>query len=334
MSSARRPVLWYVHHHGVGHWRQALATSRHLDRPVVFASCAPPPSALGERCRWVELAADQEPAPADPTAGGRLHWAPLGHAGLLRRHCQLLELAEELRPALAVVDISVEVVVLLRTSGLPVISVRLPGRRDDEAHRLGFDLSEHVVATAPAHLGLVPPGPTTHHVGFVSAIGASDVPWRAGGPIVVIAGSGGTRLDSAVADRLARHVPHRGVELVGGRRGQDAVWIDDPTSLLARASVIVGNAGVGTVADAVALGRPLVVVPEDRPFGEQAATAAALARHGLADVVDDPHDLDALVAAVEAAERRGPPDRALARGATGFARLIDETCGDQMAHAS
>ena len=93
---------------------------------------------------------------------------------------------------------------------------------------------------------------------------------------------------------------------------------------MSRASVIVGNAGLGTVADVIATGRPLVVVPEARPFGEQAATAAALDRAGIAGVVDDPSDVDALVGAISTAERRGPANIELAGGAVGFAELVDD----------
>jgi UDP-N-acetylglucosamine:LPS N-acetylglucosamine transferase len=101
-------------------------------------------------------------------------------------------------------------------------------------------------------------------------------------------------------------------------------WVDDPEPILSQASVVVGNAGVGTVADVIATGRPLVVVPEARPFGEQAATAAALDRAGLAGVVDDPRDVDALVEAIATAERRDPADVDLAGGAASFAALVDD----------
>lgn len=334
MTAARRPVLWYVHHHGTGHWRQALATCRHLDRPVVFASSSPPPAPPAPYARWFELADDRDRSPRSPTAGHRLHWAPLGHRGLLQRHRQLLQLAEEIRPAVAVVDVSVEIVVLLRMSGIPVVSVRLPGGRDDEAHQLGFDLSDVVVAPVPAGLGVVPPGPTTHHVGFVSAIELGERPWRAGGPIVVVAGTGGTRIGDDVAAQLAFRYPDRTIELIGGSRAHGGTWLDDPEPMLARASVVVGNAGLGTVADSLACGRPLVVVPESRPFGEQSATAAALADHQLAVVVEDPQDADELAAAISTAERRGPTDPALARGAVAFAAVIDDVAQERLENAS
>ena len=151
----------------------------------------------------------------------------------------------------------------------------------------------------------------------------------------MLTGTGGSRLDLDCAAALARRLPGRSIQLVGTGAGQETGqgrptnlrtigWVDDPEPMLSRASVVVGNAGVGTVADVIATGRPLVVVPEARPFGEQAATAAALDRAGVAGVVDDPSDVDALVGAISTAERRGPADIELAGGAVGFAELVDD----------
>jgi UDP-N-acetylglucosamine--N-acetylmuramyl-(pentapeptide) pyrophosphoryl-undecaprenol N-acetylglucosamine transferase len=327
-------VLWYVHHHGTGHWRQATAVARRLARPVVFASTRQPSVPLRDGDCWVRLTGDLAPVPRDPTAGGRLHWAPIGHHGLLARHRQLLTLAADVAPAVAVVDVSVEVAVLLRLSGIPLVSVRMPGHRDDAAHRLGFDVSDVVIAPVPAWLDLVPCLPSTRHVGFVSNIAPRPRPWQAGGPVVVLTGTGGSRLDLDRAAALARRLPGRLIQLVGTGAGQETGhrapanlrttgWVDDPEPILSQASVVVGNAGVGTVADVIATGRPLVVVPEARPFGEQAATAEALDRAGLAGVVEDPRDVDALIGAISTAERRGPADVRLAGGAASFAALVD-----------
>ena len=156
----------------------------------------------------------------------------------------------------------------------------------------------------------------------------------------MLTGTGGTRLDLDCAAALARRLPGRSIEFVGTGAGQETGpgqpinlrtigWVDDPEPVLSRASVVVGNAGVGTIADAIATGRPLVVVPEPRPFGEQAATAAALDRAGVASVVDDPNDVDALVEAIAIAERRGPADIELAGGAVGFAELVDDLASRQ-----
>ena len=60
--------------------------------------------------------------------------------------------------------------------------------------------------------------------------------------------------------------------------GGPDTWVDDPSPFLLGADVVVTQAGESALADVAAHRRPAVVVPSDRPHGEQEATAALLAR--------------------------------------------------------
>jgi predicted glycosyltransferase len=53
------------------------------------------------------------------------------------------------------------------------------------------------------------------------------------------------------------------------------------------AGVIVGNAGQNTVADLAVAARPAILIPEDRPFGEQHAIAEM--QRGLRLATVTPH---------------------------------------------
>jgi len=371
------PVLWYVHHHGVGHWRRALAVTRHLARPVVLASTAAPPAALPGNARWLRLPPDAPavgPGHADAGARGLLHWAPQHQHGLLRRHRLLLAAVAVERPAVGVVDVSVEVTVLLRVSGLPVVGVRLPGDRRDDPHRLGFGLSEAVVMPVPRAWGLHHPdavpargdegarATTVEPVGLVTALdvrprvpgghdgqggpgGLSGLSGLSGpdpdGTVCVIVGRGGTTLDVAACATLARAFPARTVvalgELAPGRSTADRPLpanlrlvgrVDDPTPFLVDARVVVGNTGLGTVADVAAAGRPFVTCPERRPFGEQDTTAQALARTGGAVVVRAGAGTSAWRDAVLHAEREQcmpPPPTGAATMAAAIERAVAGT---------
>src|SRR5690606_6741205 len=55
-------------------------------------------------------------------------------------------------------------------------------------------------------------------------------------------------------------------------------WTDDVPARLREAELVVVSAGYSAVADAAASGRPLVLAPEERPFGEQEHFAAAAHR--------------------------------------------------------
>lgn len=55
-------------------------------------------------------------------------------------------------------------------------------------------------------------------------------------------------------------------------------WADDVPARLREADLVVISAGYSAVADAAASGRPVVLAPEERPFGEQEHFAAAAHR--------------------------------------------------------
>ena len=57
-------------------------------------------------------------------------------------------------------------------------------------------------------------------------------------------------------------------------------WTSDPYAAICDADVVVTHAGQGAIADVAAGRRPAVVIPADRPYGEQRATAEVLAAGG------------------------------------------------------
>ena len=81
-----RPVGYYVHHHGIGHWRRAVAVARAMAAPCTLIgtfSAAQQAAAPGATLNL----ADDVPIPGTvPEAPPPLlHYAPLRHAGLRRR---------------------------------------------------------------------------------------------------------------------------------------------------------------------------------------------------------------------------------------------------------
>jgi predicted glycosyltransferase len=334
-----QPILYYVHHQGGGHWRRALAVAENLSRPVVFASSVPPPRALPASGSYVPLPLDYSESDnaGNQNAHGRLHWAPLHQVGLLARHRRLLDAVAEYRPALAVVDVSVEVTVILRTSGVPVTAVRLPGVRDDPAHHLGFGLADDVVMPVPADWGLHTGLPRTHAVGLVAAGSAGPAAENGGRRrAVVLVGTGGSRLDAQQCVRIARDLPDHQVQVLGlSRPARLAALpgnlsfsgrVQDPRDALGAASVAIGNTGLGTVADVITAGRPFVTLPEARPFDEQLLTAQALERHGTVVLRHLPRR-GGWAEAVHRAESQSPSPL-IADGAKRFAELINSraTC--------
>ena len=97
----------------------------------------------------------------------------------------------------------------------------------------------------------------------------------------MVSGRGGTELTTAQLAGARSATPAWDWTVLGppGHR-----WVADPWPLLCAADVVVTHAGQNAIADVAAARRPAVVVPQHRPHGEQAATAKALSRAGLASV--------------------------------------------------
>lgn len=274
-------IGWYVHHHGHGHRTRFLAVRPHVRDDVVVFSSLPAVDPLPERTQWVRLERDDEPtaaggdpALADPTVGGLLHWAPIGHAGHARRLAALAATMPGLDAV--VVDVSVEVTVLARLLGRRVVLMTQPGDRTDAAHALGRGMADAVIAPWPA--------PSVGHdagVDHVGGISRFEGRRRANAPEAthVLALGGGEHDDAwtAMLERAIAATPDRRWTIAGPGR-----WLEDPWDALTRAEVVVTAAGQNAIADVAAAGARAVVVPRPRPFDEQRRTAERLDAEGLA----------------------------------------------------
>jgi Glycosyltransferase family 28 C-terminal domain len=327
-------IGYYVHHVGQGHVRNALCVAGALDREVTGLSSLPRPA--GWQGQWIELEPDDSGRPVqDPTAHGRLHWAPVHDGGLAARMARIAQWIDAARPAALVVDVSVEVAVLARVMGIPIVVVALPGDRSDPAHQLGYSLADAVLAAWPAGVGdldrdLHPWADRTCHVGGLTRFaGRSPAPPPQGARrrVLVLQGSGGTSIGPAEVAAAAAATPAWDWRRIG-----PGAWSDDPWPALCAADVVVTHAGLGALADVAAAGRPAVVVPEDRPHDEQRTTARALADAGLAVTSGhwpEEHQWAELLARAldlgGSAWHRWGTDGAAERAA----RLVDAVAGDQ-----
>ncbi|WP_291051102.1 glycosyltransferase [Herbiconiux sp.] len=297
-------IGYYVHHQGRGHASRAAAIAAQLDDEVTGLSSLPRPRDWpGD---WVQLARDDEgPTPLDPTAGGHLHWAPLGDDGLRERMAAIAAWIDRADPSALVVDISVEVVALVRLLGVPVITFALPGVRDDPAHHLGYDLATTVLAAWPTGIPPLAQGLTPATLAKLVPVGAISrfAPVPAGtdadftgagtgdGRVLVLNGAGGGGFDARALDRARTSSPGWTWEVLGGADGR---WSDDPWPSIRSADVVITHAGQNAIAEVAAARRPAIVLPQPRPHDEQSATATALAAAGYPVIALDhlPDDTD------------------------------------------
>lgn len=280
-------IGYYAHHHGRGHVQRAECIAARLATPAtILTSATTPVSGFAER---VVLDRDDDgPIHGDPTAAGVLHWAPPGHPGLRRRMAAIAAWVERAQPAAVVVDVSVEVAALCRLMGVPVVVVAMQGDRTDRAHRMGYDLADALLACWPPELA--DPDWPPHWIEkacFASAFSRFDARIVSHAPraegrrrVAVLMGAGGTDVGAAEVAAADAATPGWDWDVLGGSAG----WTADPWPVLRSADVVVTHAGQNALAEVAASRTPAVVVPQDRPHGEQVATAALLERAGLATV--------------------------------------------------
>jgi len=278
-------IGWYIHHQGAGHLQQLRTISNHLVSPVTaFSSLKRPTWWRGE---WIELPSD---APADPsadaTAGGALHWAPRHHPGVRRRGAAIAAWIDRARPRLFVTDVSVEVTLLARLLGVPVVVVAMRGSRTDRAHAAAYDVAHALLAPWPGTLASTS-WPSrwlakTWHVGAFSAFDGrtpSSPPETPPRRVLVVMGSGGATVTAATLDRARSATPGWEWRAAGvtSSLSRPALW-----RALCHAHVVITHAGQNAVAEVAAARRPAIVVAQPRPHDEQVDTARTLHRAGIA----------------------------------------------------
>ncbi len=277
-------IGYYVHHHGRGHLARATSICAHLRSPVTILSSIPMDGISAHD--WVRLPRDDEGPPAvDPTANGALHWAPLHDKGLRIRMQLIAQWVTDARPDLVVVDVSVEVAMLIRLLGVPVVVMAMPGDRTDGPHELVYRIADHILAAWPKSLyepeWLRQHASKTTYVGGISRFdGRSCAPAPSGSRLNVLAlnGSGGSDLDMDVISRCAAMHPKLHWTPLGVPGGR---WADDPWPELCAADVVISSAGQSSIADIAAAAKPAIIIAASRPFAEQHDTARALERGGL-----------------------------------------------------
>ncbi|MDF0541425.1 glycosyltransferase [Sphingobium sp. H39-3-25] len=290
-----RPIGYYVHHHGAGHLARARAIANASCGRVVLLG-------TGVGSQGIDLADDRLDTGAFDGADGShcrpdgLHYAPLDHEGIRSRVAVIARWIDVHRPALMVIDVSVEVAMLARLASVPVVYVRLNGERTDTPHLEAFRGA--VALLAPFHQDLeisaTPPWvrEKTRYLPGVTVASAPKAS-NAEATILIVVGRGGQAGDGEVFAQAARcspqwrwrvigscsmpHHPPSNLEILG--------WVRDPDREIAHASLVVGAAGDGLVGSVLAADRPFICIAEDRPYDEQRATARRLGEVGAALVL-------------------------------------------------
>lgn len=277
-------IGYYVHHHGTGHLHRAITIAAATDAVVVgISSLSRPSDWTGP---WMVLPRDDEGlAPVDASAHDRLHWVPELDAGLTARMADISSWIADIEPELMIVDVSVEVSLLARLHGIPVVTMVLPGDRGDSAHDLVHSVARRIIAVWPEiasglAMGLGPHVDRLSCVGALSRFDGREVPppcpTNADRRVLVLSGTGDAERDYWNISAAREQTPGWTWQVLAP--GND--WVDDPWEALCAADVVITHAGQNAIAEVAAARRPAIVVPQPRPFREQETLAAVLATDG------------------------------------------------------
>lgn len=299
-------IAYYVHHHGSGHVMRAIAISRALpDCNITFlgSSLKGYMALMPPNVKYIHLPIDTE-SEADlhhihhnPVES--LHYAPLNVSGLRERNTIITALFAEQYPLLLIVDVSVEITLLARLCGVPVIVVRQHGIRHDPAHLAAYQSASALLASYPETMQRQEAKWLMDKTIYTGGFSRYDIKNECEYPaenltVAVLTGSGGTSIDLQFICYLARHCSIWNVDVIGLPK-PEAInlpenimfhgHLQDPLEFLISASVVIGNAGHNTVMEMASLNKRFIAIPEDRPFGEQIEKAEILQELGLATVI-------------------------------------------------
>lgn len=327
--TTRRVVGWYAHHLGAGHVARAHVVASLMAADVTILSSAPRPHNWPAE-RWVGLPLDDTPGGLDHEAGGTLHWAPLQHKGFSNRMRMVASWVTEHEPTALVTDVSVEVALLARLLGVPVVTFVKPGDRSDRQHRLGYDSATALLATWPREAQVVGgwqsgwDAKTTWLGSFSRFDGRPTTPSPGHRSVALVWGAGGTDVSEEQID-AAQRATGQWSWTVCRDVGAEQLWRS-----LQDADVVVGHAGQNVVSEVAAARRASVIIAQSRPHDEQHFTVRGLQSLGIGRALSEWPDAQAWPDLLDDAARTDTScwerwtDGA---GALHCARLIDDVAG-------
>ncbi|MFN3670336.1 MAG: glycosyltransferase [Bosea sp. (in: a-proteobacteria)] len=291
-------IGYYVHHHGDGHRRRALAIAAHAPDDYVLlgtglsgrtgnVACIDLPD---DRSVGVGPGEDADDAATRPSS---MHYLPTDHDGIRRRVALVADWIAAEKPSLLVVDVSVEIAMLARIAATPTVYVRLSGVRADTPHLEAFRGARAILA--PFHRDLDEPGVVSWVQDKSRYCPGLTLQNRAGDShddvVLVVFGKGGAPGDYEAVAKAAAATPAIRWRVIGPVTAPSCKapsnlsilgWVENAEDEIAAAGVVVGAAGDGLVTAVLAANRPLICLAEPRPFSEQISKARRLDALGAA----------------------------------------------------
>ena len=286
-------VFFYVHHHGAGHITRAELLINKLQNSynvVVLYGDLKVKMALNKVCKrgvfeklpskWVGRSSVQRNYNA-AFEGIEYSEAPL------ERSITFNLLAQQYKPVLFISDVSAELTIMARSIGIPVLMQRHSGDiSGDPTQVFAYECATKLYAPYPKQLETPHYGyfNKTHYLGFISKYTGSESASKTGfGNHITLLITDAQRA-ALIARVLTNYTDH--VEVIGCHgepiKGVTYKGMVANINQAITASVVVTSGGNNAVSQLLALGKKLIVIPENRPYQEQDEKARMLAKNNLA----------------------------------------------------
>ena len=303
---SRYRVSYYAHHFGTGHLRHAQKVAASGLFELQVTSTGPRNEALLDGAlEYVELSPDVVSSSPDVklSANSFLHYTPTGDH-IQQRFAELNRAWKEFSPEVVIVDVSVEVALFARLSGYRVAFRRMPGKRNDAAHQMAYTHADAIFGYFPVGLEepehLMKYGSKSHYLAVAEPADRSSPldthsSQQTGQQRVVVQTSLAAAIPLRHLARAAAASPGWDWEVVGSVEPDGTPLptnlklhgvLPDPIPIMRSATVIVSSAGHNAVVAAASCNRPVLLVPEERPYAEQLAFALALQTRTSIDVLE------------------------------------------------
>ncbi|UKT64779.1 glycosyltransferase [Pedobacter mucosus] len=290
-------VAFYVHHHGLGHYRRAVQIAEKLiqHQPVLLGSNLKIQSKnLNKAIAIVDLPLDTPTTDdvnySNGTLVDELHYAPLNINGLSERAAILSDFFAKNGPLILIVDVSVEVTLLARLCGIPTIVIRQHGIRSDPAHLMAYKCAELLIAPYGKNLNRSANKWITKKTLFSGGFSRLDTIKKEdetapNNQISIIIGKGGSSLNVNTVSKIAAKCQTFTFHVLGDVLDNDKPnlsnvvfydFADDVFEIITKCSLVIGNTGHNSVMEVASLNKRFIGIPEPRPFDEQLEKAASL----------------------------------------------------------
>jgi UDP-N-acetylglucosamine:LPS N-acetylglucosamine transferase len=208
-----------------------------------------------------------------------------------KRAKALAEAVERYRPKALYCDGVPELAIMARGMGVPVVLVHLPGDiMSDPTQVFAHQLADHIVAHFPASLEQADYqfGNKTYYSGYLSKYVGQEIKQSKHidfDNVTILLG-----YDSYDESVLMNMTSDRSIQftIIGNKRpytlGKNCTLLGQVSNISEAivGEVVISAAGQNTIAELLSLRKRLILLPEPRPYDEQAVHAMALANNKVA----------------------------------------------------